>query len=153
MSKKTDRIIAGILGAAVLLLMLFSLGSCSANWHLKRALIKDPSLAIKKQPIIKVLEAQPVTALFDCDSAKLNGVTLVLPREYKTIAGRLRVDTVLLFVKGDTIRIHCPDAIETICPDPQVLKVKATFWQKAEYFGAGIICLIFVSLLIRIFKR
>lgn len=153
MDKRADRIFALILWIALLVTMMLSLASCSANWHLKRALKKEPSLAIKKESIIKILEAKPVTALIDCDSIKLNGVSLVLPREYRTIKGRLRIDTVYVSIKGDSIKIDCPDQEETICPDPQVIKVKPTFFEMLEYFGAGIIAFIFVALLIRIFKR
>jgi hypothetical protein len=139
----------------IMVILLIGLVSCSANWHLKRAVKKDPSLLEPQTPQVTQIKSEVVSLGFNCDSVKRNGVTLIIPRKREDG----KTDTVKVEFKPNPVDssaimalVKCPDP-KVIKYPPQIVKLKPTFWEKAEYFGAGMLGLIFIVILIFIFRK
>ncbi len=128
----------------LLSLVVVVLSSCSAQWHVKRAVLKDPSILTPQESInidtVIVTKEKTLTdtlILNDVDSVIVtqDRVVTKIWRQYDT----LRVETTC---PPDTVRI----VIEKECP-PQVKYTPQTFWQK---FGKSVlwIAIIVVALLL-----
>lgn len=133
-----------------------SMMSCSAQWHLRKAIKKDRTLLEQQAPQITKIQVPKTTFSFNCDSIKRNGVTLIYPRKYE-IKGETRIDTVQVrLTQLDSSRImaqvDCPDP-EIIKYPPQLIEVKPGFWKKAEWFGAGVIGILLLSGLVIVFRK
>lgn len=112
-------------------LMLYVLSGCSAQWHLQRAIIKNPDLLTTPQTvqIDTVIITQPVTLrdtviLRDVDSITItqNNVVTKLWRVHDTI----RVQTLC---PPDTVRI----TVTKKCP-PVAQYKPLTWWQKNRWY-------------------
>ncbi len=110
-ARSADRRCGKIGRASLFVLILFVLQSCGAQWHLKRAIAKDPTIAA--DTIVKI-DTTIVT-----QGAQISD-TLVL---HDTIEKEIRTDGVIVKIQRfqDTIRIaaEClPDTIRLITEVP-----------------------------------
>ncbi len=149
-----------ILGLFNAIILMGLLSCCSANWHLKKAIKKNPDL-LQSGEIITI-ETPPVGFDFNCDSiAKKNGVTLVIPREYKDQNGKVKRDSVRIKIVPqkltgeDSLRIGQMFTAEVDCPDAQTILIPVTTkWYQSplNWVSIGIIAIALINL-IGIFKR
>lgn len=136
----------------VLILILFS--SCSANWHLRRAIAKDPS----------ILEAKEITIR---DTIYREGVIrkdTFITKEIDTIEVRTDSIAYRIIRTHDVIEIEaeCPaDTIyveETITLPPQIKYIERESWierfsggWKRSLSWIGVLAILFI--VIRLFRR
>ena len=133
----------------VKLMLVLSLTSCSAQWHLKKAVQKDPTILEKDTLVVTdTVVTQPV--------AITDTVTL---RQHDTIAlvkEKLRVQLVKV---NDTITINATCDSDTIIsivevPYEKIVYVeKETFWDKIKTLIYLLIIITFVSVIYRISRR
>jgi len=133
---------------AVKLILLSLLTSCSAQWHLKKAVQKDP-LILEKDTLVVMdtVVVQPV--------AITDTVTLKQHDTITVVKDRLRVQLVKV---NDTIIINAECASDTIVrtieiPYEKIVYVKnKTILEKIQglafYFALGILALVIVRRLI-----
>lgn len=143
-----------------LLAIILLLSSCSAEYHKRRMFKKDPDIfEVESKREKQAIPTPSVTQVFDCDSLKRNGITLITPRAY-IVNGDAIKDTVKTNArmndKGEVeLKVECPDAqiiIETV-PEPYPVYVKPSLLEKMK-FGAcslGIVLLLYV--VFRLFKE
>ena len=130
---------------AVKLILISLLTSCSAQWHLKKAVQKDP-LILQKDTLI-VLDTVVIPPVDITDT--------VIMKQHDTITvvkDRLKVQLVKV---NDTIIINAECASDTIVriievPYDKIVYVeKDTLWNKIQslivYFGLGLLALIIVK--------
>jgi hypothetical protein len=126
----------------VKLIIVLSLTSCSAQWHLKKAVRKDPTILEKDTLVVTDTVVSPPVAITDT----------VIMRQHDTITlvrDRLRVSIVKV---NDTITIDAicdSDTIISIVEVPYekiVYVEKATFWDKFKdlILAAGVLLGCFV---------
>ena len=129
-------------------LVCLFLTSCSAQWHLRKAISKDSSI-------------------FTADTVNtVDTVFLTVPKVDTVF--KYRFDTVEFW--KDSVRVkyfyQVEDSLvylDVECPDNKVITktntvvntvyLKPTLMQKAELFGGGILCFLFVIALVYFFKR
>ena len=101
----------------VKLILVLSLTSCSAQWHLKKAVRKDPTILVKDTLVVKdTVVTQPV-AITDT----------VIMRQHDTITlvkDRLRVNIVKV---NDTI------TIDAICDSDTIISIVEVPYDKIVY--------------------
>ena len=133
----------------VKLMLVLSLTSCSAQWHLKKAVQKDPTILEKDTLVVTdTVVTQPV--------AITDTVTL---RQHDTITlvkDRLKIEIVKV---NDTITINATCDSDTIIsivevPYEKIVYVeKETFWDKIKTLIYLLIIITFVSVIYRISRR
>jgi hypothetical protein len=129
----------------VKLIIVLSLTSCSAQWHLKKAVHKDPTILEKDTLVVTDTVVSPPVAITDT----------VIMKQHDTITlvkDRLRVNIVKV---NDTITIDAicdSDTIISIVEVPYekiVYVEKATFWDKFKdlILAAGVLfgCFVIVG--------
>jgi hypothetical protein len=129
----------------VKLILVLSLTSCSAQWHLKKAVRKDPAILEKDTLVVMDTVVSPPVAITDT----------VIMKQHDTITlvkDRLRVNIVKV---NDTITIDAicdSDTIISIVEVPYekiVYVEKATFWDKFKdlILAAGVLfgCFVIVG--------
>jgi hypothetical protein len=123
---------------ALLILIAAFAVSCSANWHIKRAIAKDPSI-LTAQTVLRVDTLIVTKERVLNDTVVLNEVDSVIIEKDRVITkiwrvhDTLRVETIC---PGDTVRI----VIEKECP-PQVKYQPETFFSK---IGKGLFWILVV---------
>lgn len=138
------------------LLFVLLLSSCSANWHLNRALKKDPSLADRK-PVIKAIKSRNVSLDLDPLSMPQTRLKYVLPR----LDSLGRTDTVKVYINRNEIdttklevEVDCPDPVAVDCPP---ILVKPTMFQKIkntiQYTFIALVVGFFIGFFLRIIRR
>jgi len=112
----------------VKLILVSSLMSCSAQWHLKKAVQKDPLILVKDTLVVRdTVVTQPV--------AITDTVTLKQHDTITIVKDRLKVQLVKV---NDTITINAECASDTIVttievPYEKIVYVKEkTLWQKIQ---------------------
>lgn len=133
----------------VKLILVLSLTSCSAQWHLKKAVQKDPTILEKDTLVVTdTVVTQPV-AITDTVTLKQHD-TITLVKE------KLRVQLVKV---NDTITINATCDSDTIIsivevPYEKIVYVeKETFWDKIKTLIYLLIIITFVSVIYRISIR
>ena len=112
----------------VKLILLSSLMSCSAQWHLKRAVHKDPTILEKDTMVVTNTVVTPPVAITDTVTLKQHD-TIVIQKD------RLKVQLVKV---NDTITINAECASDTIVttievPYEKIVYVEQkTLWQKIQ---------------------
>ena len=112
----------------VKLILLSSLMSCSAQWHLKKAVQKDPLILEKDTLVVTTTVVSPPVAITDTVTLKQHDTITI-------IKDRLRVHLVKV---NDTITINAECASDTIVttievPYEKIVYVKEkTLWQKIQ---------------------
>ena len=110
------------------LILLSSLMSCSAQWHLKKAVQKDPIILEKDTLVVTDTVVSPPVAITDTVTLKQHD-TIVIQKD------RLKVQLVKV---NDTITINAECASDTIVttievPYEKIIYVKEkTLWQKIQ---------------------
>lgn len=132
----------------VKLILLSSLMSCSAQWHLKKAVQKDPLILERDTLVVTTTVVSPPVAITDTVTLKQHD-TIVIQKD------RLKVQLVKV---NDTITINAECASDTIVttievPYEKIVYVKEkTLWQKIQslafYFALVLLALAFVKRLI-----
>ena len=118
-----------LIWAAGLTVAFFVLTGCSAQWHIQRAVLKDPSVLENREiRLDTVVITKPVIARD----------TLVL-QEYDTIENVVNGIEYRIIRRVDTfqIDIECPPdtvEIEIIKNIPQVKYIPLTWWQKNRWW-------------------
>jgi len=121
---------------------------CSASWHIKTAMRKDPSL-FKKDTVVRVdtiwREVVKIDTLF----------------KYKFDTVEFWKDSI--YVKYHYSYIDSLVYLEIDCPDSEVITktntitetitIKPTFWEKVQQAVYGVVILTLMYLAVRIFKR
>ena len=113
---------------AVKLILLVLLTSCSAQWHLKKAVQKDPLILEKDTLVVTNTVVTPPVAITDTVTLKQHD-TIVIQKD------RLKVQLVKV---NDTITINAECASDTIVttievPYEKIVYVKEkTLWQKIQ---------------------
>jgi hypothetical protein len=117
----------------VIVLFLFS--SCSASWHVNRAMKKDPSIFdTKSKTELMPMTIPPAQFAFDCAEINDNPITLYSPILYlNPVTGKTKRDSVKVELSGKdgkvTAVVDCPDvevAKETITT---TITLKTPLWQ------------------------
>ena len=133
----------------VKLMLVLSLTSCSAQWHLKKAVQKDPTILEKDTLVVTdTVVTQPV-AITDTVTLRQHD-TITLVKE------KLRVQLVKV---NDTITINATCDSDTIIsivevPYEKIVYVeKETFWDKIKTLIYLLIIITFVSVMYRISRR
>jgi len=133
----------------VKLILLSSLISCSAQWHLKKAVQKDPLILVKDTLVVTDTVVSPPVAITDT----------VIMKQHDTITlvkDRLKVKIVKV---NDTITIDAicdSDTIISIVEVPYekiVYVEKETFFDKIKTLIYLLIIITFVSVIYRISRR
>ena len=133
----------------VKLILLSSLISCSAQWHLKKAVQKDPLILVKDTLVVTDTVESPPVAITDT----------VIMKQHDTITlvkDRLKVKIVKV---NDTITIDAicdSDTIISIVEVPYekiVYVEKETFFDKIKTLIYLLIIITFVSVIYRISRR
>jgi len=112
----------------VKLILLSSLMSCSAQWHLKKAVQKDPLILVKDTLVVTNTVVSPPVAITDTVTLKQHD-TITLVKE------RLKVEIIKV---NDTITISAECASDTIVttievPYEKIIYVKEkTLWEKIQ---------------------
>jgi len=112
----------------VKLILLSSLMSCSAQWHLKTAVRKDPTILVKDTLVVTNTVVSPPVAITDTVTLKQHD-TITLVKD------RLKVEIVKV---NDTITINAECASDTIVttievPYEKIIYVKEkTLWEKIQ---------------------
>ena len=112
----------------VQLIMISSLMSCSAQWHLKRAVKKDPMILEKDTLVVTNTVVTPPVAITDTVTLKQHDTITI-------VKDRLKVQLVKV---NDTITINAECASDTIVttievPYEKIVYVKEkTLWQKIQ---------------------
>ena len=112
----------------VKLILLSSLISCSAQWHLKKAVQKDPLILVKDTLVVTDTVVSPPVAITDTVTLKQHD-TITLVKD------RLKVEIVKV---NDTITINAECASDTIVttievPYEKIIYVKEkTLWEKIQ---------------------
>lgn len=129
----------------VKLIVIMSLTSCSAQWHLKKAVRKDPGILEKDTMVVTNTVVSPPVAITDTVTLKQHD-TITLVKD------RLRVKIVKV---NDTITIDAicdSDTIISIVEVPYdkiVYVEKKTFWDKFKdlILAAGVLfgCILIVG--------
>ena len=102
--------------------------SCSAQWHLKTAVRKDPTILVKDTMVVTNTVVSPPVAITDTVTLKQHD-TITLVKE------RLKVEIVKV---NDTITINAECASDTIVttievPYEKIIYVKEkTLWEKIQ---------------------
>ena len=132
----------------VKLILLSSLTSCSAQWHLKKAVQKDPLILVKDTLVVTDTVVTPPVAITDTVTLKQHD-TITLVKD------RLKVEIVKV---NDTIIINAECASDTIVrtievPYEKIIYVEQkTLLQKihglAFYFVLGLLALAIIRRLI-----
>lgn len=132
----------------VKLILVLSLTSCSAQWHLKKAVQKDPTILEKDTLVVTDTVVSPPVAITDTVTLKQHD-TITLVKD------RLKVEIVKV---NDTITINAECASDTIIttievPYEKIVYVKEkTLWQKIQslafYFALVLLALALVKRLI-----
>ena len=130
-------------------MLVLSLTSCSAQWHLKKAVQKDPTILEKDTLVVTdTVVTQPV-AITDTVTLRQHD-TITLVKE------KLRVQLVKV---NDTITINATCDSDTIIsivevPYEKIVYVeKETFWDKIKTLIYLLIIITFVSVIYRISRR
>ena len=133
----------------VKLMLVLSLTSCSAQWHLKKAVQRDPTILEKDTLVVTdTVVTQPV-AITDTVTLRQHD-TITLVKE------KLRVQLVKV---NDTITINATCDSDTIIsivevPYEKIVYVeKETFWDKIKTLIYLLIIITFVSVIYRISRR
>lgn len=126
-------------------MLLSSLMSCSAQWHLKRAVRKDPTILQKDTLVVQDTVVTPPVAITDT-------VTLKQHDTIKLVKDRLKVEIVKV---NDTITIDAICDSDTIIsivevPYDKIIYVEQkTLLQKIQelafYIGLGLLALIVIK--------
>jgi len=129
----------------VKLILVLSLTSCSAQWHLKKAVHKDPTILKKDTLVVTDTLVTPPVAITDTVTLKQHD-TITIQKD------RLRVQLVKV---NDTITINAECASDTIVrtievPYEKIIYVEQeTLWQKIQglvfYLGLGLLALIVIK--------
>lgn len=112
----------------VKLILLSSLMSCSAQWHLKKAVQKDPLILEKDTLVVTTTVVSPPVAITDTVTLKQHDTITI-------VKDRLKVQLVKV---NDTITINAECASDTIVttievPYEKIVYVKEkTLWQKIQ---------------------
>jgi len=132
----------------VKLILVSSLMSCSAQWHLKKAVRKDPTIMEKDTLVVVDTVVSPPVAITDTVTLKQHD-TITLVKD------RLKVQLVKV---NDTITINAVCDSDTIIsivevPYEKIIYVEhKTLWQKIQglvfYFGLVLLALYIVRRLI-----
>jgi hypothetical protein len=132
----------------VKLTLLLLLTNCSATWHLKKAVQKDPTILEKDTLVVTDTVVSPPVAITDTVTLKQHD-TITLVKD------RLKVEIVKV---NDTITINAECASDTIIttievPYEKIVYVKEkTLWQKIQslafYFALVLLALAFIRRLI-----
>ena len=136
--------------------------SCSASWHIRKAIKKDPSLFDTTRTIvIRKAEIPASEFSFNIDSLMKTRFSVIeIPREYEMpVTGDLRKDTIYVRLRlssQDSLQIQA----EVDCPDPEVITetkittitLEPTFWQKARHALVLLLVMVAIYGLIRLFR-
>ena len=112
----------------VKLILLSSLMSCSAQWHLKKAVQKDPLILEKDTLVVTTTVVTPPVAITDTVTLKQHDTITI-------VKDRLKVQLVKV---NDTITINAECASDTIVttievPYEKIVYVEQkTLWQKMQ---------------------
>ena len=130
------------------LIMISLLTSCSAQWHLKKAVQKDPMILEKDTIVVQDTLVVPPVAITDTVTMKQHD-TITLVKE------RLKVQLVKV---NDTITINAVCDSDTIVrtievPYEKIVYVEQkTLWEKIQtlvvYFGLALLALFIIRRLI-----
>lgn len=138
--------------------MLIILGfmSCSAGFHYKQTVKKDPDFFdIDTTTIRTNITIPPVTTSIDCDSISTDPVVITLPSITNT-----RVDTVTItiFKKPNgkiSATVDCPDSeiITKMVPEPYPVYVQPSLKTKIRFAVGGLFGCIVIIVLIWIIRK
>ena len=110
----------------VKLILIMSLTSCSAQWHLKKAVHKDPTILEKDTLVVTNTVVSPPVAITDTVTLKQHDTIVITKNRLKVKVVRVN-DTLIIDAKCDSDTI-----VRTIeVPYEKIVYVeKKTFWDK-----------------------
>ena len=107
----------------VKLTLVLSLTSCSAQWHLKKAVQKDPAILEKDTLVVTNTVVSPPVAITDTVTLKLHDTITI-------VKDRLKVQLVRV---NDTITINAECASDTIVTTIEVPYEKIVYVEKENF--------------------
>jgi hypothetical protein len=132
----------------MLLSMIVLLNSCSAQWHLKRAVKKDPSIIQESTVTVEDTVVLPPVVITDTVTTKQHD-TIIVEKE------RLKIKIVK---KQDTLIINGQCASDTIVrtievPVPSIVMKDSDRWYNKVYkFSFYLLLLLLLALYLRVNK-
>ena len=135
------------------LIVLLLCSSCSASYHIKKAMRKDPSL-FKADTVSIVDTVRVVTQKVDTAFIQQTD-TLIQFIQQDDIGQDIKIKYLYSTITDSVfIEVDCPDQ-QTIVKTEVVTKtvtIKPTFFEKIRYLLIGIGILLFILLVFKIFK-
>lgn len=132
----------------VKLITISLLSSCSATWHLKQAVKKDPTILVKDTLVVKDTVVLPPVATTDTVTTKLHD-TIVVEKDRLKVRIVKRQDTLIIEGKCDSDTI-----IQTIeVPVPSLVMKDSDRWYNKVYkFSFYLLLLLLLALYLRVNK-
>jgi hypothetical protein len=132
----------------MLLSMIVLLNSCSAQWHLKRAVKKDPTILVEGTLVVKDTVVVPPVVITDTVTTKQHD-TIIVEKDRLKVRIVKRLDTLIIEGKcaSDTI-------IQTIeVPVPSLVMKDSDRWYNKVYkFSFYLLLLLLLALYLRVNK-
>jgi hypothetical protein len=132
----------------MLLSMIVLLNSCSTQWHLKRAVKKDPTILVEGTLVVKDTVVVPPVVITDTVTTKQHD-TIIVEKDRLKVRIVKRLDTLIIEGKcaSDTI-------IQTIeVPVPSLVMKDSDRWYNKVYkFSFYLLLLLLLALYLRVNK-
>ena len=132
----------------MLLSMIVLLNSCSAQWHLKRAVKKDPTILVEGTLVVKDTVVVPPVVITDTVTTKQHD-TIIVEKDRLKVRIVKRLDTLIIEGKCDSDTI-----IQTIeVPVPSLVMKDSDRWYNKVYkFSFYLLLLLLLALYLRVNK-
>lgn len=131
-----------------LIIGLLLLSSCSANWHIKRAIKKDPKILLSDTITVNDTIKVTTERVYKDSVFMVSNDTTIIVKDNMTIKHFIHNDTVFLSGECDSVIKYIPYEVKV--PYKYIIKSK-----KPNYLNwlVGLIALIIVVGLMRYLKR
>ena len=148
-----EKVKRSIVQIIILLLFMMMLLSCSGQWHLNRAIRKDPTLFEDTVRTADTLFREIVVPVYTDRTVFVNDTAYIT--QYDTITkDSLRVEIINL--PGDSIKVEvdCPDCPEITKTETVTVVERLTFWDKVWFglpvFAIGVVVGIFIWIFLKL---
>jgi hypothetical protein len=131
-----------------LIIGLLLLSSCSANWHIKRAIKKDPTILLSDTITINDTIRVSTERVYKDSIFMVSNDTTIIVKDNLTIKHFISNDTVFLSGECDSIIKYIPYEVKV--PYKYIIQSKKTNYLN---WSVGLIALIIVVVLLRLFYR
>tara|TARA_R100001510_G_C7653664_1_gene211994 strand:- start:1367 stop:1783 length:417 start_codon:yes stop_codon:yes gene_type:complete len=124
------------------LMIAFLLSSCSAQWHLKRAVKKDPTILVEDTLVVKDTVVVPPVVITDTVTTKQHD-TIIVQKDRLKVRIVKRLDT--LIIEGQCASDTIVRTIEV--PVPSIVMRDSDNWYNKVYKGSFYLLLLILLFL------